>query len=77
MSEYNLILRFDDPTPSYTYGFEAGIIWALMETGVENINRPIREENIEVIQRMGSRLGYRTDLKPTMGGWLDLEATKL
>ncbi len=78
--ESSLIIRFDDQSKNYTYGFEAGIIWEKMESGVPDFNRTIRVENIPVIKRMCNEMGYVFQVKEytqdEFEGWANIFAIK-
>lgn len=80
METSELLIRFSDQSPSYTYGFEAGIIWQMMETGIKDFNRTIRVENIEVVKDMCLKMDYVFDLKKygqdEFEGWADIFAIK-
>lgn len=80
--EMSLALAFTDQSPSYTYGFEAGQIWALLdELGPPIVDRgwsegfPVREENAEVYRRMASRFGYAIEIRDVGHGWMGMRLT--
>lgn len=56
--EHALIVSFPDQSTSFTYGFEAGMIWARMEARVPAIEATVRAENGPVLRRMAAALGY-------------------
>lgn len=77
-SDWGLMVAFTDDSPSFVNGFEAGIIWALLEAGQASIERTVHAENREVIERMARRMGYSCEFVETeVEGWLELVLTKL
>ena len=71
------VVLFPDESPSFVHGFEAGMIWALMEAGQAVIERTCHEENREVLTRMADRLGYALDATATdVPGWADFRFQK-
>jgi hypothetical protein len=74
---YRPILTFDDQSESFAMGFQAGEIWTLMKTR-EPFRATIRGENLELIQRMPSRMNYKFSIEPIGNcGWFVIEATPL
>ncbi len=71
--EHTLVFRFDDQSSSFTNGWECGELWKDMENQIE-IERTVHGENLEMIQRMGSKHGYITKLKSLDNGWFHLSA---
>ena len=58
-----LIIKFTDESPSYTYGFEAGIIFSICESGIRDFNKTIHRSNIEVVKKICKEYGYIFELK--------------
>lgn len=75
---YALVVSFEDQSPSYCYGFEAGCIWQRMQDGDEQeIEVTVSSENRETIRRMGLAKGWDADFQPTGDPtWLFLKLTK-
>lgn len=69
MAEYGLLIKFTDSSPSFVYGFEAGYIWALIESGIKDFERTIHRSNIEVVKNMCINGGYIFEIK----GFTDYE----
>lgn len=73
---YNCILQFDDQSPSFAHGFRAGVIWEKTKTG-EPFTDQFSGDNLELIQRMASRLDYAFHIEDAGNGWFNLTATPL
>jgi len=54
MSDYKCILPFDDQSPSFTYGFQAGRIWSLLLDG-EPFEETFCGDILDLVQRMQTR----------------------
>lgn len=68
---WGLVVRFEDQSPSYCYGFEAGKIWRDMENGISQIEATVREENLKTLQRMADTMKYEFDHEITsVPGWV-------
>jgi hypothetical protein len=79
-TEYGLVLPFDDDSPSFVHGFEAGRIAMCMQQGLTPIDdaMPVHSENAEVLRRMADYYAYRIELRPSgTDGWLYLRASKV
>lgn len=76
--DYKCILEFDDQSPAFTLGFQAGGIWERMKTG-EGFIDVFSGENLELIQRMPARQNGETryvfDIQEMKDGWYKLIAT--
>lgn len=79
MVGYELVVAFPDDSPSFCYGFEAGGLWERMKRGdVAEIEVTTRNENHEVIARMGVALGWTVAVKPSeVDGWDYTTLTKV
>lgn len=68
---YDLIVSFPDPSPTFVHGFEAGMLWQMMQSGaVAEIDRSTHAENREIIARMAVAAGWTVDVTPTdIDGW--------
>lgn len=67
--ESELIVSFVDQSPSYTYGFEAGMIWTKLECNAPHIEATIHRTNVEMIKKLCNIAGYFFDIK----GYKDTE----
>lgn len=77
-STWNIMVAFPDESASFTNGFEAGIIWALVEAGQQTIERTVHAENTEVLQRIARRMGYEIEItESSVSGWSDIIMTKV
>jgi hypothetical protein len=79
-----LILSFPDDSKSFTYGFEAGILYQKMVEEHDTIDHgylkgiPVREENIDLIQQMADYHGYKAQFKTTgVSGYIGMRLTKV
>jgi hypothetical protein len=79
-----LIISFPDQSKSFTYGFEAGIIYQKMVEEHDSIDHgylkgfPIREENMELIQQMAEYHGYKVQFQTTgTEGWIGVRLMKV
>lgn len=71
-SGWGLLVRFEDQSPSYCYGFEAGKIWKSMENGELLIEATVREENLTTLRRMADVMKYEMDTEITsIPGWIN------
>ena len=69
-SGWGLLVRFEDQSPSYCYGFEAGKIWKSMEIGEIEIEATVREENLATLRRMADVMKYEMkDEETSVEGW--------
>lgn len=81
--EMQLLLAFPDGSKSFVNGFEAGQIWALLDSGsVEPIDRgfdegfPVHTENVEMVRRMAQVRGFRVETKSEcVEGWTPVRLT--
>ncbi len=70
-SGWGLLVRFEDQSPSYCYGFEAGKVWRDMELGTSPIETTFREENLHTLSRMADTMKYQFAHDITsVEGWL-------
>lgn len=79
MSEenYSLEFSFPDASASFTNGFEAGMVYERLNSGsLETIDLgyetgiPVHDENVELIEKMGSLYGFTCETKCTaVPGW--------
>ena len=73
--EYGLAYRFEDQSPSYTYGFEAGLIAESMKRKDLAISATVRVENETTLREMAKYHRYSIEIKPTkFEGWMNLQA---
>lgn len=72
-SGWALVVRFEDQSPSYCHGFEAGKIWKSMEDGLMQIEATVREENLSTLRRMADAMKYTMDSEITsVPGWINV-----
>lgn len=71
---YNCILQFDDQSPSFSFGFQAGVIWQKTKSG-EPFTDQFSGDNLELVQRMASRAGYEFEITDAGNGWYNLIST--
>lgn len=72
---YDLILQFDDQSPSFAYGFQAGQIWTKMDS-CDQFTEMFSGEILELVQRMASRKNYSFKISSVRDGWYLLNAVK-
>ena len=73
-TEWACILTFDDQSPSFALGFQAGEIW--QETKQREYFETIFSgEILEFVQRMPARCNYDFEISPYSEGWFYLKAT--
>lgn len=77
-ADYDLILTFDDQSPSFTFGFQAGVIWEKMKRR-EEFTEQFCGDILELVQRMPARTNYRFEIEPAeeTGAWYNLRAIPL
>ena len=57
--EWKPLVSFsDDPSPSYTHGFEAGMIWQQMQDEHAEIEVTVHVENEGTFRNMADAAGY-------------------
>lgn len=69
-----MILQFDDQSPSFAFGFQAGEIWEKTKSG-EPFTYQFCGDILELVQRMQSRCNYSFDITGSGDDWFLLEAT--
>lgn len=81
-TEMSMLFSFPDQSESFCYGFEAGKLWAAMDTyGEATIDRgfneglPIRHENLLLVQRMAAVRNYTLETKDAGAGWVGILLT--
>jgi hypothetical protein len=74
--DWECILQFDDESPAFAFGFQAGGIWERMKT-----RQPFEDqfcgEILELVQRMPSRCNYNFAITAQENGWYHLSATPM
>lgn len=77
-TKYGLLVSFEDQSPSYVHGFEAGMLWHRMEAGAEaEIELMVHSANRETINRMAIAKGWTATFAATeYDEWLNLELVK-
>ena len=75
-SDYNLIVRFEDQTSSFTNGYEAGMIWQQMQDA-KDVDMTVHSDNMIVLTDMAMATGYEIEFEATeYDEWLYCKATK-
>lgn len=72
-SSYSLVLQFDDQSPSFAFGFQAGQIWQMTKSRAP-FETSFSGENLELIQRMPTRCEYEFIITDIGSGWYALDA---
>ncbi len=77
-TEHNLIVRFDDQSPSFVHGFEAGQVWEQIEKKRSIINRTVHAINEDLFRRMARDHGYSISVEVHQEApeWAELELTR-
>ena len=81
-TDYGLVFAFPDQSQSFTLGFEAGMLWQLLQQGPPVVDRgveeglPLRHENLEVMHRMAAAAGYAVRSLPAEQGWVRVRLTR-
>lgn len=80
MSDFGLLISFDDRPRDFVHGVEFGMIWEKLKSGVEEVSNggfPIRLQNQELIYRACEHFGYEAHFKECyVSGWIDFIAIK-
>lgn len=71
MTTMQLLVSFEDQSPSFVHGFEAGTIWEkLRHSKVYSIEMTVHDENVETIRRMAVAEGWDAEFTPSeVEGW--------
>jgi hypothetical protein len=57
MDTFDLLLEFDDQSPAFALGFEAGRIWEILKQDWRLLDQhPIHAKNSEIVMRMLEKL---------------------
>ena len=65
-----LISALPDQSPSFVFGFEAGVLWILRKTRPKRTSKQPPTENRRVIGRLAHECGRRAELAATeIAGW--------
>jgi len=62
--EYGLLVSFEDQSPEYVHGFEAGQIWEEMAR-CKDINKTVHTANKVTLERMAIAAGYVVEFEKT------------
>lgn len=67
--EFCPLVSFNDQSPSFVHGFEAGMIWQQMQQTDAVIDGalPVHVVNETVLRRMAASAGYKVEFKPIDG----------
>lgn len=71
---WKCILEFDDQSPSFALGFQAGEIWSATKSR-EPFELLFSGEILELVQRIPSRCDYDFQINEVVNGWYKLNAT--
>ena len=74
---YEIVIRFDDESPSFVHGFESGMIWAAMEAGASPISRMVHTDIAVLLQRMAENHGYILSMESISDGWINATFQKI
>lgn len=73
--QYGLLISFEDQSPSFVHGFEAGQIWEAMQDEKPEIGKIVHTANMDLISQMAARAGYVIELTSSgMDEWTNLRA---
>lgn len=76
--EYALAFRFDDQSPSYTLGFEAGQLSEMLKAKANITRHIVHPDNLPTLHRMAEYYGYSLIVDGTaIEGWCEITATPL
>lgn len=76
-AEYGLLVSFDDESPSFVHGFEAGQVWEQIERKRAVIKKTVHAVNLKLYRRMAASAGYAISVTHHKGfdTWADIELT--
>ncbi|RYD67465.1 MAG: hypothetical protein EOP83_02835 [Verrucomicrobiaceae bacterium] len=76
-TSYGLVVSFEDQSPSFVNGFEAGMLWQQMKTETK-IAAATHTQNRETLRRMAIASGFSFEARPSeVAGWDYTEMRKL
>ena len=76
---FGLLVPFEDASPSFVHGFEAGMVYQRMLAGDTEIagGTPFHSDNVQLFHRMAAVHGYDVAVAPTVyDEWTDVTFTK-
>lgn len=77
MSEHSLIISFDDQSESYVLGFEAGLLYQQLETGLVVEPYSVHANNAPTLTRIAQHFGFCASLTSTgVDGWSTIELSR-
>lgn len=71
-----MLFAFTDQSESFVNGFEAGMLWARIESGEPVIDCgfdegfPLHAKNLELVTRMAACRGFSVEQQPSVEGWV-------
>ena len=71
---YELVIAFEDQSPSFAHGFEAGRVWQQFKDRKPYITDTVSHDNAELYSQMAARSDYILELKDIGDGWMTLRA---
>lgn len=74
MSDYVLLMRFLDGSESFAHGFEAGLIWGIMDNGKPIKDYMVHTANLPQIKMMAKRFHYDIKINISSGEWSSISA---
>lgn len=73
--KYALLISFEDQSPSFVHGFEAGGIYERMKAKQPIISCPIHSVNVDLVSQMAAREAYTCRFTETaFEEWTNLRA---
>lgn len=74
MSDYRLVLKFEDDSPSFASGFETGFLYKEMSDGGEIEDKYIHRTNVSMIEKVCEHFKYEYSITPLDSDWCLLNA---
>lgn len=71
---YTMLMPLLNTEENYAAGFEAGMLWQIMEAGRPIKNYLVRTSNLEQIKLMAKRFHYDLKVNITEGYWSSITA---
>lgn len=80
MSEYGLLVSFQDQSETFVLGFEAGQLWEIMRNTANTFVTSIHAQNQELVMRMCGSLGWTPEFTKhddkIFEGWINVKLTR-
>lgn len=74
MSEYKVLMPFLDGSESFAHGFEAGLVWSIMDAGRPLKDYLVHTINLPQLKMMAKRFHYDLTVNTTAGEWSSVSA---